>query len=57
MAEIKSSGFVAGGPMSTGKLMVAEGPNAVGELMEEADAPKADTRLVVEDCETPAPAF
>ncbi|KAL1813815.1 hypothetical protein ACET3Z_023880 [Daucus carota] len=56
MAEIRSSGLVAGGPVSAGKLMVAEGPNAVGELMEQADAPEASTSLVVLDCGTPAPA-
>ncbi|KAL8095895.1 uncharacterized protein LOC141692762 [Apium graveolens] len=46
MAEIRSSGHVATGPVS-----------AVGELMEEADAPEADNRLGVVDCETPAPAL
>ncbi|KAK1366602.1 Cytosolic beta-glucosidase [Heracleum sosnowskyi] len=55
MVEIRSSGR----PVGTGKLMVAEGPNAVGELMEEADAPEADNKLVevVVDCEAPTPAL
>ncbi|KAK1366601.1 hypothetical protein POM88_042162 [Heracleum sosnowskyi] len=59
MTEIRSSGHVGDGPVSAGKVMVAEGPNAVGELMEEAGAPEAGDKLVVGNCgcETPARAL
>lgn len=56
MAEIRSSGQVAAGPVTAGKFMVAEGPNAEEFMEEEAEAPATDTMFMEEE-EALAPAF
>lgn len=54
MAEIRSSGQVAAGPVTAGKFMVAEGPNAVEFMEEEAEAPESDGRFMEEEALAPA---
>lgn len=54
MAEIRSSGQVAAGPVSAGKFMVAEGPDAVEFMEEEAEAPDADNMFMEEEALAPA---
>ena len=51
---IRSSGSVAAGPVSAGKLMVAEGPEAEEFMDEEAEAPAADNMFMEEEAEAPA---
>ncbi|KAK1366600.1 RNA polymerase 3 subunit RPC82 family protein [Heracleum sosnowskyi] len=50
---IRSSGNVAAGPVSAGKFVVAEGPEAAEFMDEEAEGPGADN-MYMEEAEAPA---